>query len=341
MYTPARDLLLKWLRVPAEPHAPAGDPASLRVFRAGKNLFRLRLFTWGLAQAAALAAIVFWAAAFFWLEGAVQAQREARASAAPTAPAAVVVPRPPEPTASTVLPPSAPSSNDDTPANKSRDRTARKRRSGPGGWAGFKALVIDIGLRLPPWSFPLLWAVKLIGFLFYLVQIPITYAVRRLDFEMRWYIVTDRSLRIRTGVWRVQELTMSFANLQQVEVTQGPLQGLLGLADVRVQSAGGGGGAGPHGKGPGDSLHTAMFNSVDNATEIRDLILERLRRFRATGLGDPDDHPEHTAKMPAATSTASSAALAAAQELLAEARELRRAVAAGSAGGSPASAPRS
>ncbi len=69
---------------------------------------------------------------------------------------------------------------------------------------------------------------------------PLTYAIRRLDVELHWYIVTDRSLRIRTGLVRLQETTMSFANLQQVEVKQGPLQRLLGLADVHVQSAGGG-----------------------------------------------------------------------------------------------------
>ena len=63
----------------------------------------------------------------------------------------------------------------------------------------------------------------------------------RLDYEQRWYVVTDRSLRLRTGVWSVREMTMSFANLQQITVTQGPLQRLLGLADVRFQSAGGGG----------------------------------------------------------------------------------------------------
>ena len=80
---------------------------------------------------------------------------------------------------------------------------------------------------------------------------------------------------------------MSFANLQQVVVTQGPLQRLLGLADVRVQSAGGGGDT--HEKGGGDSLHTGVFHGVDNAGEIRDLILERLRHFRETGLGDPHE----------------------------------------------------
>jgi uncharacterized membrane protein YdbT with pleckstrin-like domain len=151
----------------------------------------------------------------------------------------------------------------------------------------------------------------------------VTFAAVRLDFELHWYIVTDRSLRIRTGIWRLQESTMSFANLQQVEVKQGPLQRLLGLADVHVQSAGGGGEIQPGQQG--HSLHTGIFHSVNNATEIRDLILERLRRFRQAGLGDHDDHGHHAAA-PAPPEVARADAVAAAHEVLAEARALRQAL---------------
>src|SRR5690606_27352307 len=107
-------------------------------------------------------------------------------------------------------------------------------------WAGYKQMLVEIAGLLPAWGFPLIWAVKIFAVAIYFLQVPITYAVRRLDYEMRWYMVTDRSLRIRHGVWKISESTMSFANLQQVSVTQGPLQRLLGLANVNVQSAGGG-----------------------------------------------------------------------------------------------------
>jgi len=146
----------------------------------------------------------------------------------------------------------------------------------------------------------------------------------RLEFEQHWIIVTDRSLRIRTGLFSLRDSTMSFANLQQVEVQQGPLARLLGLSYLRVQSAGGGG---DHGSkhGGGDSLHTGVFHGVDNAGEIRDLILERLKRFREAGLGDPHDRTpvvESAAGHPSATLSAD--ALAAARELVAEAQALRR-----------------
>ncbi|MGH7575789.1 MAG: PH domain-containing protein [Longimicrobiales bacterium] len=117
----------------------------------------------------------------------------------------------------------------------------------------------------------------------------------RLDFEQRWYIVSDRSLRIREGLVRMHEKTMTFANVQHVAIRQGPLQRLLGIADLEVRTAGGGGGRGQTGTGTDagekkkDDLHVARFRGLANAERIRDAIRERLRRHVDTGLGDPDD----------------------------------------------------
>jgi putative membrane protein len=65
-------------------------------------------------------------------------------------------------------------------------------------------------------------------------------ALVRLDFEKRWYLVTNRSLRVREGVVRQREMTITFANIQNISVSQGPIQRLLGIADLRVDTAGGG-----------------------------------------------------------------------------------------------------
>jgi uncharacterized membrane protein YdbT with pleckstrin-like domain len=136
---------------------------------------------------------------------------------------------------------------------------------------------------------------------------------------MRWYIVTDRSLRIRTGVWNVRESTLTFANIQQITVGQGPLQRLLGIYDLEVKTAGGGGG-GYHGHAArGESMHQGFFHGIDNAPEVRAMMLERLRHLRDTGLGDPDETHHEEAKAP----QSSAALLDAARELLWETRALR------------------
>ncbi len=75
----------------------------------------------------------------------------------------------------------------------------------------------------------------------FVVSLPITYFLQRLNYKMRWYIVTDRSLRIRSGVVWLQEMTMTFANVQGIRLTANPIERLLGLANLEVQSAGGGG----------------------------------------------------------------------------------------------------
>jgi membrane protein YdbS with pleckstrin-like domain len=160
-----------------------------------------------------------------------------------------------------------------------------------------------------------------IGVIGFFCQMPVTLAATRLDYELRWYLLTDRSLRIRAGIWTVEELTMTYANIQELTVHQGPLQRLLGIADLKVRSAGGGA-ARQEGHTVRES-HVAYFHGVDNAPAIRDLILEHLRRQRDTGLGDPDRIPDE----PAPSCGASQGDLVeAAREVLIEARALKAAI---------------
>ena len=153
------------------------------------------------------------------------------------------------------------------------------------------------------------WLVLLsVAWIGFLVTLIVTLIARRLNYRLRWYIVTDRSLRIRSGVFRVDELTMTYGNIQEIRVTAGPLQHLLGLADVEVQAAGGGG------EKQDRKGHVGHFEGVSNAAAIRDLIVERLRHYRDSGLGDA----------PVRSAVDDPAAAAAARALLEEASALRR-----------------
>jgi uncharacterized membrane protein YdbT with pleckstrin-like domain len=167
---------------------------------------------------------------------------------------------------------------------------------------------------------------ELVGLGLFLVQLPLSLIAARLNYEMRWYIVTDRSLRLREGIFSVREMTLTYANVQNIAIQQGPLQRLLGIADVVVRTAGGGGGGtDDHGNerhGAGATMHTGTLRAVDNAEQVRDLILDRLRRLRDAGLGDPDDRRPRASQ----AGPADSAALlrAAVGELLDAARALRK-----------------
>jgi len=145
----------------------------------------------------------------------------------------------------------------------------------------------------------------------YVASAALTLLSRRLNYGLRWYIVTDRSLRIRTGIFQMNELTMTYSNVQEIRVASGPLQLLLGIADVEVQAAGGGGDGQRGGGG-----HVGRFSGVAHAAEIRDLIVDRLRHYRDSGLGEST----HPAPVPPASE------LAAARAVLDEARALRAAL---------------
>lgn len=168
---------------------------------------------------------------------------------------------------------------------------------------------------------------EILGIGFFVIQIPVSFLLVLLDWELRWYIVTDRSLRIREGVLRVKEMTMTFANVQEVSIQQGPLQRLLGISDLKVRTAGGGAASGPPAKQrqqEAQSLHIGYFHGVDNAGAIRDLILERLKQLRDAGLGDPDQEQMESVEL--ASADLSEGLLIAARRLLAEARALRQGV---------------
>src|SRR5262249_53997698 len=117
------------------------------------------------------------------------------------------------------------------------------------------------------------------------------YFITRLEYDMRYYLVTDRSLRIRQGVWTLTEVTLTYANVQHLEIRQGPIQQMLGIADLIVKTAGGAVIAAPQQPGQFGQRtgHRGVFRGIDNAEEIRAQISDLLRRYRDAGLGDPED----------------------------------------------------
>jgi membrane protein YdbS with pleckstrin-like domain len=125
----------------------------------------------------------------------------------------------------------------------------------------------------------------------------VAYVGIHLRYDTTWYVLTDRSLRIRRGVLNVCETTISFENVQNVEVRQGPLQRWYGIADVIVQTAGGGG-VRSHGKGQAGAsagANLGILQGLEDADAVRNQILACVERTRAAGLGD--EHPRDHAAM--------------------------------------------
>jgi len=132
----------------------------------------------------------------------------------------------------------------------------------------------------------ILWIIPAAAIVLHLLLSAFSLAVVRLTFEKRWYLVTDRSLRVREGVISIREMTVNFANIQNISVSQGPLQRILGISDLRVDTAGGGS---SRGEQVSQNLHTAWFRGIENATDVRGIIQDRLRHLKDSGLGDHEE----------------------------------------------------
>ncbi len=124
----------------------------------------------------------------------------------------------------------------------------------------------------------LLIAVPLALLLLFLVGL--TAVATRLDWELRDYLIGDRSLRVRQGALVQREVTLSFANVQNVEVTQGPIERLFGFKSLKVTTAGGS--HNPYKKELFNS-HEAILAGLTNAAEIREVVMDALREIAHGG----------------------------------------------------------
>ncbi|USN98621.1 MAG: PH domain-containing protein [Phycisphaeraceae bacterium] len=123
------------------------------------------------------------------------------------------------------------------------------------------------------------------------------YVAIHLRYDTTWYVMSDHTLRCRRGVWLICEHTITFENVQDIHVRRGPVQQYFGISHIVVETAG-------SSEGTHDNAFTignkAIMEGIDNPDEIRSLILERVRRSKAAGLGDErTERPEPTRWRPA------------------------------------------
>ncbi len=109
----------------------------------------------------------------------------------------------------------------------------------------------------------------------------------RLDYELRHYLVGDKSLRVSQGAVVRREVTLSYANVQNLEVTAGPFETLFGIKSLTISTAGGSARAGE------TNPHRATLEGLKNADEVKKLILGMLKGHKDAGLGEPSD-PAHS-----------------------------------------------
>jgi uncharacterized membrane protein YdbT with pleckstrin-like domain len=91
-------------------------------------------------------------------------------------------------------------------------------------------------------------------------------------------------------LWVIHETTITYENIQNATIHQGPVQRYFGIANLEIRTAGGGGPV------PGAvGGHLGLLEGITDAERIRDLIMERARRSKSAGLGDESAHSTPTA----------------------------------------------
>ncbi len=155
-------------------------------------------------------------------------------------------------------------------------------------WIGLFA--VDIALVIA-WI-TLLVTLPIVGIVlaplfWFIIIVPdiLVYIGIHLRYDTTWYVLSDRTMRIRRGIWIISEVTITYENIQNVFLRQGPIQRYFGIADVIVRTAGGGGAVGGHGQ-QDLSGHTGVIEGVDNAEAIRELVMAKWRAAQSAGLGD-------------------------------------------------------
>jgi membrane protein YdbS with pleckstrin-like domain len=141
-------------------------------------------------------------------------------------------------------------------------------------WIGTFLASITLGLLLTP----VFLAVAILPDIVAFVAIQLRY-------DTTWYVLSNRSLRIRRGIWVIRETTITFENVQNIKLKQGPVQRHFGVADIELTLAGGGATSNESGANR-SSARVGLIEGVSDADQIRDLILARVRMSRASGLGD-------------------------------------------------------
>lgn len=111
----------------------------------------------------------------------------------------------------------------------------------------------------------------------------VAYVAVHLKYDTTWYVLSDRSMRIRRGIWVIHETTITFENIQNVRLTQGPVERYFGFANLVVETAGGGSAAEPGGLA---GAHQGVLAGIAAAEQLRDRLMQRVRASRSVGLGD-------------------------------------------------------
>jgi len=135
----------------------------------------------------------------------------------------------------------------------------------------FLYLVIAILVAILPWYIPLLLLAPEVGsiitIILALIVVPVVCWIPKY-YSSLVYIFRDEEIECRQGVWFRMLSIVPYNRITNVDVVQGPLSRWLGIATVKVQTAGYSGQV---------SRAEAKILGVKNYEEVKEYILSKIR----------------------------------------------------------------
>jgi membrane protein YdbS with pleckstrin-like domain len=155
-------------------------------------------------------------------------------------------------------------------------------------------ILLGVWVLLGVWNLWIALAAAPLMIVFIVAPDLIAYVAIHLRYEATWYVMTDRAIRIRRGIWIIRETTISFENVQNVKVNQGPVQRHYGISDLIIETAG----AGVVNAKSGTSIgNQGVIEGIADAPRIREVILRHLRESQLAGLGDEEGQSIRAAEL--------------------------------------------
>ena len=125
------------------------------------------------------------------------------------------------------------------------------------------------------------WWILALCFVGFLVVMGLVFLWLPAFFRSLEYVIDSDSVKMKKGVFWKKNVTVPFAKITNVDVTQGPLQRIFDIGTIHVQTAGAGG-------QPGTRAELLMMG-VRDLDGTKEAIMTRVRGYETAGPAEVKD----------------------------------------------------
>lgn len=123
-------------------------------------------------------------------------------------------------------------------------------------------------IRYQMWGTAILLTCMVITIPLMPIILPIAYYFTKRYYERLEIVLTRRDLKVRRGIWNVEEKSVPLEKITDLALNQGPLMRLFGIKGMKVETAG---------QSSAGALVTVV--GIENVDEFRDAVLDQRDRI--------------------------------------------------------------